>query len=82
VAVVAHSYRHRFGLVDGDPAYAATERAIAAQPRITVPTVVLDPTDDTLHAPQPRSEHERHFTQPGRAAHGRRRAQRAAGATR
>jgi pimeloyl-ACP methyl ester carboxylesterase len=62
VDVVVHSYRHRFGLVDGDPAYEATERAIAAQPRITVPTVVLDPTDDYLHTPEPRAEHERHFS--------------------
>ncbi len=62
VDVVVHSYRHRFGLVDGDPAYERTEQAIAAQPRITVPTVVLDPTQDTLHEPEPRAEHESHFT--------------------
>jgi pimeloyl-ACP methyl ester carboxylesterase len=62
VDVVVHSYRHRFGLVAGDPGYEASERAIAAQPRITVPTVVLDPTEDTLHEPAPRAEHERHFS--------------------
>jgi pimeloyl-ACP methyl ester carboxylesterase len=62
VDVVVHSYRHRFGLVDGDPAYEATERAIAAQPHITVPTVVLDPAEDTLHAPESRAEHESHFS--------------------
>ena len=62
VDVVVHSYRHRFGLVDGDPGYEATEQAIAAQPRITVPTVILDPTEGTLHAPEPRTEHERHFS--------------------
>jgi pimeloyl-ACP methyl ester carboxylesterase len=62
VDVVVHSYRHRYALVDGDPAYDQTEQAIAAQPVITVPTVVLDPTTDTLHEPEPRAEHESHFT--------------------
>ncbi|WP_130293336.1 alpha/beta fold hydrolase [Pseudonocardia sediminis] len=61
VDVVVHSYRHRYGLVDGDPAYAATERLIAAQPRIEVPTVVLDPTEATLSSPRTTAEHERHF---------------------
>src|SRR5687767_12181131 len=36
VDVVIHSYRHRFALVAGDPAYAETER------RIAVPTVTFD----------------------------------------
>jgi pimeloyl-ACP methyl ester carboxylesterase len=62
VDVVVHSYRHRFALVDGDPAYDQTEQAIAAQPQITVPTVILDPTEDTLYSPDPRAEHESHFT--------------------
>ncbi|HWG15549.1 MAG TPA: alpha/beta hydrolase [Streptosporangiaceae bacterium] len=62
VDVVVHSYRHRFALVEGDPAYDQTEQAIAAQPQITVPTVVLDSTEDTLHEPDSRAEHESHFT--------------------
>jgi pimeloyl-ACP methyl ester carboxylesterase len=41
VEVVIHSYRHRFGLVPGDPSVAETELRLAARPRITVPTVVL-----------------------------------------
>lgn len=41
VEVVIHSYRHRFGLVDGDPAYAVTEERLLAQPRIEVPAIVL-----------------------------------------
>jgi pimeloyl-ACP methyl ester carboxylesterase len=61
VDVVVHSYRHRYGLAEGDPAYDETEQAITAQPAITVPTVVLDPTDATLSEPQPRAGHERHF---------------------
>ena len=42
VDVVIHSYRHRFALVDGDPAYEDIERLLAAQPPIAVPTVTLD----------------------------------------
>jgi pimeloyl-ACP methyl ester carboxylesterase len=42
VDIVIHSYRHRFGLVPGDPAYADLERRLAAQPVIQVPTITLD----------------------------------------
>jgi len=42
VPVVIHSYRHRYGLVPGDPAVEETERRLATQPRISVPTVALD----------------------------------------
>ena len=42
VEVVIHSYRHRFALVDGDPACEDIERRLAAQPPIAVPTVTLD----------------------------------------
>lgn len=63
VDVVVHSYRHRFGLAAGDPAYDATERLIAGQPTITVPSVVLDCADDGLGPPVTRAEHEQHFGQ-------------------
>jgi pimeloyl-ACP methyl ester carboxylesterase len=62
VEVVVHSYRHRFGLVAGDPAYETTERLIARQPRIVVPTVVLDCTADGLGPPDTLAEHESHFS--------------------
>ncbi len=42
VDVVVHSYRHRFGLVDGDPAVEDIERRLAAQPPIAVPAITLD----------------------------------------
>ena len=41
VAVTIQSYRHRYGLAEGDPALAPIEAALAAQPPITVPTIVL-----------------------------------------
>jgi pimeloyl-ACP methyl ester carboxylesterase len=42
VDVVIHSYRHRFGLADGDPQYAELQRRLAALPVIPVPTITLD----------------------------------------
>ncbi|WP_160663553.1 alpha/beta fold hydrolase [Pseudarthrobacter sp. ATCC 49987] len=51
VDVVIHSYRHRYGLVDGDPRYQRFEDLIAREPRITVPTVVLESGDDGVGGP-------------------------------
>jgi pimeloyl-ACP methyl ester carboxylesterase len=42
VDAVIHSYRHRFGLADGDPRYADLQRRLAALPVISVPTITLD----------------------------------------
>jgi pimeloyl-ACP methyl ester carboxylesterase len=46
VDVVIHSYRHRYGLADGDPLYADIQRRLAALPAITVPTITLDGAAD------------------------------------
>jgi len=57
VEVVIHSYRHRFGLVRGDPAFDELEHRLAAQPDILVPAVTLAGADDGVdppHAPSPR----------------------------
>ena len=43
---VVHSYRHRFGLVTGDPRFEFTERRLAAQPSIAVPSITIDGADD------------------------------------
>jgi pimeloyl-ACP methyl ester carboxylesterase len=62
VDVVIHSYRHRFGLVAGDPDVEESERRLAAQPRIAVPTIVMDGGGDGV-APLGGSErHARFFT--------------------
>ena len=42
VEVVIHSYRHRFGLADGDPQYADIQRRLAVLPVISVPAITLD----------------------------------------
>jgi pimeloyl-ACP methyl ester carboxylesterase len=60
VEVAIHSYRHRFGLADGDPQYADLQRRLAALPAIKVPAVTLDgdadgvvpATDGTAQAPK------------------------------
>jgi pimeloyl-ACP methyl ester carboxylesterase len=50
VDVVIHSYRHRYGLAEGDPQYADLQRRLAAQPVITVPTITLDGAADGVSA--------------------------------
>ena len=62
VDVSVHSYRHRYGLEGGDAAYTATQELLTQQPRITVPTVVIDPTEDTVASLYGRPDHAAHFT--------------------
>lgn len=62
VDVVIHSYRHRFGLVPGDPALAGVEAALALQPPITVPALTFDGGDDGVRPPAPASQHGHRFT--------------------
>ena len=64
VDVVIHSYRHRFGLVAGDPALLDIERRLAAQPAITVPSITFDGLDDGVRPPAPAAQHARQFTGP------------------
>lgn len=49
VDVAIHSYRHRFGLVAGDPAYAQIQGALAMQPPIRVPAVTIDGDRDGVN---------------------------------
>ena len=60
VAVVIHSYRHRYALAPGDPAVEATERRLIAQPPIAVPTIALHGSDDGV-TPLGTSEHHDRF---------------------
>lgn len=46
VDVVIHSYRHRYGLAQGDPHYADIQRRLAALPAIKVPSATLDGNAD------------------------------------
>lgn len=62
VEVVLHSYRHRFGLVPGDPAYAHIETRLTTQPAISVPAVAIDGTADGVNPGT--AHHARKFTGP------------------
>ena len=64
VDVVIHSYRHRFGLVDGDPAYADIERRLAQLPAITVPSITFDGADDGVRLPSTPGAQAHRFTGP------------------
>ena len=46
VNVVVHSYRHRYGLVNGDPKFEHIETELLKQPTIKTPTIVLDAEAD------------------------------------
>ncbi|MEO8653325.1 MAG: alpha/beta hydrolase [Ramlibacter sp.] len=64
VEVVIHSYRHRFGLVPGDPACAGIERRLAAQPVIDVPAITFDGADDGVRPPAAAAAHAHRFAGP------------------
>jgi len=51
VEVVIHSYRHRYGLAEGDPRYQAIEERLAFGTEIAVPTVVLEAGADGVGGP-------------------------------
>jgi pimeloyl-ACP methyl ester carboxylesterase len=55
VAVVIHSYRHRYGLAPGagDPRYDEIEMGLAAQPRIAVPAITIDGDADGVNPARP-----------------------------
>ena len=62
VEVVIHSYRHRFGLVPGDPAVAHIETRLTAQPPISVPAITIDGDADGVNGGT--AHHARRFTGP------------------
>ena len=65
VDVVVQSYRHRYAYCRGDPALDSIERQLAAQPAITLPTIVLQGQDDGV-IPAAASEDISRFTGPVR----------------
>jgi pimeloyl-ACP methyl ester carboxylesterase len=66
VDVVTHSYRHRFGLVEGDPAYQSIESRLATQPKISVPSLILEGGADAVDPPAKDDPFAQHFTGPYR----------------
>jgi len=65
VEVVIHSYRHRYGLVARDPAYAEIEAALAEQPSIPAPSITIDGDADGVNPGT--AHHAKKFT--GRHEH-------------
>lgn len=61
VAVTIQSYRHRHGNAPGDPALEPIEQRLAAQPPITVPTIVLHGAADGVSPVGQSSGHAVHF---------------------
>jgi pimeloyl-ACP methyl ester carboxylesterase len=64
VEVVIHSYRHRYGLVPGDPAVLSIEKALADQPLIRVPAISLDGGADGVSPAHDQVFHAPHFGGP------------------
>lgn len=62
VEVVIHSYRHRYGLVAGDPLVEEIEQKLVAQPQINVPTIALDGDADGVMPPGGCIGHGRFFS--------------------
>ena len=62
VDVSVHSYRHRYGYAPGDPRYAATEARLAAQPKISVPTIAVHGEFDDVIPLASSEDHVRFFT--------------------
>ncbi len=60
VDVVIHSYRHRYGLVPGDPSVEDTEQLLTQLPKISVPSITFDGLDDGV-LPRDGSAGHRHF---------------------
>jgi pimeloyl-ACP methyl ester carboxylesterase len=66
VDVVVHSYRHRFGQVEGDPRYAPIEQQLAQRPPISVPSVILTGADDGVSSKRDEASALRGFAGPVR----------------
>jgi pimeloyl-ACP methyl ester carboxylesterase len=62
VEVVIHSYRHRFGLVPGDPAVEEIEASLSKQPKISVPAITLDGETNGVLPPDGSKHHHPFFT--------------------
>jgi hypothetical protein len=62
VEVVIHSYRHRYGVVAGDPDYFEIEARLARQSDISVPSIVVLAEDDGVDPPPSEDEDAQKFT--------------------
>ncbi len=61
VPVTMHSYRHRWGLAPGDPAYHDLDAWLATCPPVSVPAVMLHGADDGATLPESSEAKDRYF---------------------
>ena len=61
VEVVVHSYRHRYGLIKGDPKLEDIEAALLKQPAIKTSTIVLDAEADGVEPFEGTGKDARYF---------------------
>lgn len=61
--IVLHSYRHRWGFAEGDPAYAEDEKRLNPAPVLNVPTLVLHGGADTCNHPDSSKGRDAFFTE-------------------
>lgn len=59
--IVLHSYRHRWGFAEDDPAYAEDETRLHPAPALSVPTLVLHGGADTCTHPDSSKDREAFF---------------------
>ncbi len=64
--VVIHSYRHRWGLAEGDPRYAQLDARLSPAPRIVVPALQLHGAADACNDPATSAGKEALFSGPYR----------------
>jgi pimeloyl-ACP methyl ester carboxylesterase len=62
VAITIQSYRHRYGNAPGDPALGAIEAQLAAQPKIGVPTIILQGDADGVQPADAFAKLDANFT--------------------
>ena len=61
VDVVIHSYKHRYGLVNGDKSYSDIENKLSLTPKIKVPTITIDGLMNGVREPK-REKNIKKFT--------------------
>tara|TARA_R110000868_G_scaffold406978_1_gene687827 strand:+ start:250 stop:1143 length:894 start_codon:yes stop_codon:yes gene_type:complete len=61
INIVIHSYKHRYGIVEGDERYDEIEKILATRPVIKVPTIVLEPGNDGFVNYFGFDDHSEHF---------------------
>jgi pimeloyl-ACP methyl ester carboxylesterase len=62
VEVAVHSYRHRYGVVAGDPRYQETEARLVMLPKIAVPSIALHGAVDGVTPAVASESHAPHFS--------------------